>query len=342
MKTERIQYIDAMRGFTMILVVYSHICGFCLGNRGLGYNDVLFLFRLPCFFFISGWLFYQADRQWNSITIKSVVHRKFMVQIVPTFIFLLLLAPPPLFFSRLGATKGGYWFTFVLFEFFVLNILSNCISKRKSNWWGMAFAVLISVSAFCYDVFYNRYFRDLGWMTDLLGFLSFMAWRYYLFFFLGTLAKKYFDDFLRLTGKRMVRIIVITGFICIAMMSRPDSVLLCYLIFAVGGILGMVMVFTFFRVFASWFTKERPLGRALQYVGTRTLDIYLLHYFLLPRFLQPYGAWLQTYDNRALEVVVVLTLALAVVGLSLLASSLIRLNPFLGHWLFGVKYERQK
>jgi len=38
-----------------------------------------------------------------------------MAQIVPTFIFLLLLAPPPLFFSRLGVTKGDYWFAFTLF-----------------------------------------------------------------------------------------------------------------------------------------------------------------------------------------------------------------------------------
>jgi len=35
----RIEYIDAMRGLTMILVVYSHICLFCLGDMLLGVND---------------------------------------------------------------------------------------------------------------------------------------------------------------------------------------------------------------------------------------------------------------------------------------------------------------
>ena len=117
MTKQRIAYIDAMRGFTMILVVYSHVCNYCLGDKWMGWNDVFFLFRLPCFFFISGWLFEQVGRQWDRVSIMSTIQHKFMVQIVPTVIFLLLLAPPPLFISKLGATKGGYWFTFALFEF---------------------------------------------------------------------------------------------------------------------------------------------------------------------------------------------------------------------------------
>ena len=141
MVAKRIAYIDAMRGFTMILVVYSHICGFCLGDTQMGYNDVFFLFRLPCFFFISGWLFEPVSQR----PFKQIARKKFMVQIVPTFIFLLLLAPPPLFFSQLGATKGGYWFTFALFEFFLLYMLSI----RAGRKWSGVLAVVLSFSAFC-------------------------------------------------------------------------------------------------------------------------------------------------------------------------------------------------
>ena len=84
----RIEYIDAMRGFTMILVVYSHICNYCLGDKWMAFNDVFFLFRLPCFFFISGWLFDSLRRP-----ASDIIKRKFQIQIVPTVIFLLLLAP---------------------------------------------------------------------------------------------------------------------------------------------------------------------------------------------------------------------------------------------------------
>ena len=343
MATQRIEFIDAMRGFTMILVVYSHICRHCLGDWTMGWNAVFFIFRLPCFFFLSGWLFYQVGRQWNGITVKNVVRHKFMVQIIPTVIFLLLLAPPPLFFSRLGATKGGYWFTFALFEFFVIYILTVFIFRKSkhADRWMLLMALLLSASAFCYDIYYNVYFSKMGWVTSVVGFLSFTTWRYYLFFFLGTLAKKYFDTFLAWTKNRLLVVVAIVGFVVIAMIPHSDNAPLEYFIFAVGGILGMSLVFTFFRCFGSWFTKDRPLGRSLQYIGTRTLDIYLLHYFVLPRFLLFHKDQLLILDSEAWEFLVAIILALMVVAVCLIASYIIRLSPPLGHYLFGVKYERK-
>ena len=332
MASKRIAYIDAMRGFTMILVVYSHICGFCLGDRGMGFNDVFFLFRLPCFFFISGWLFEKVERSWNNETVRQTIKHKFMVQIVPTFIFLLLLAPPPLFFSRLGATKGGYWFTFALFEFFLLCIFSERYLKK----WGGVFALVISASAFCYDIFYNRlvHVLNIQWITDVLGFMSFMTWRYFLFFYIGTWVKRHFELFVRWTNKPVVIVCVLMGFVSIAMIPHSDDAVMEYLIFALGGVLGLTMVFTVFRLLYTLPLTFR--FSPLQYIGSRTLDIYLLHYFFLPRYLLPYGEQLRAYDSKVLEVVVALLLALVVVIICLLVSYIIRLSPFLGHYLFGV------
>ena len=260
-----------------------------------------------------------------------------MVQIVPTMFFLLLLAPPPLFFSRLGATKGGYWFTFALFEFFLFCIFSERYLKK----WGGAFAIVISAAAFCYDIYFNRYFKDMGLLTDVLGFISFMTWRYYLFFYVGTWVKRHFDAFITWTSKPWVIITIIIGFIVITMMHHTDIAIREYLLFAIGGILGLTIIFTFFRSFANFFTKDKWLGRSLQYVGTRTLDIYLLHYFVLPRFLILHSESLRAYDNKLLEVITALSIALVVVGICLLVSYIIRLSPFMGHYLFGVKYEKQ-
>ena len=338
MATKRIEYIDAMRGFTMILVVYSHICRYCLGDWTMAWNDVFFLFRLPCFFFISGWLFEQVGRQWNSITIRHTIKHKFMVQIVPTVIFLLLLAPPPLFFSRLGTTKGGYWFTFALFVFFLLYIFF----ERYSRKWQWMFTLATSASAFFYDVYFNLYFKDMGLLTDVLGFLSFATWRYYLFFYIGTWVKRHFEDYIRWTGNPFVLILVVIGFALIAWQPHTDNSCLAYLVFTVGGILGLTMVFTFFRSFATVFTKDRFLGRSLQYIGTRTLDVYLIHYFVLPRFLLFHKTHFLIYDSRTWEFVVALLLALMVILICLVVSYFIRLSPFLGHYLFGVKYERQQ
>ena len=330
MGKQRIAYIDAMRGFTMILVVFSHVCSMCFGDKSMGYNDVFYLFRMPCFFFISGWLFNPFKG-----TFSSVAKHKFMVQIIPTVIFLLLLAPPPMFFSKLGATKGGYWFTFVLFEYFIISMLSSRYLKK----WGLLLAIVISVSSYFYDAYYNRYFSQLSWFTDVVGFLSFKTWRFYLFFYLGILIKRHFDGFLRLTNKRYVLVAVIACFAVMVYLPHSEYVAISYLIFAIAGISGTIMVFTIFRYLED--SRLSPLTShhsPLNYIGKRTLDIYLLHYFILPRFLMSYGEQLRAYDYRPLEFLVALVLALVIVAVCLLVSYVIRLSPFLGHYLFCVKY----
>ena len=51
-----------------------------------------------------------------------------------------------------------------------------------------------------------------------------------------------------------------------------------------------------------------------------------------------YAPQLQVYDSRFLEFVVIMVLSLIILVLCLITSYVIRLSPFLGHYLFGVKY----
>lgn len=338
MAKERIDYIDAMRGFTMILVIYSHVCIFCFKDYFIAFNDVLFLLRLPCFFMISGWLFFKATRVWDHSTVKQVLSNKFMVQIVPTFIFLALHERSN-FFHQLGAFKGGYWFTFGLFVFFCLYILSSLLFRRfrHRDWWMFLTALVVSMSASWYDMHYRAVSPHIGWGREFLGFIGFVTWRYYLFFFLGTLVKRHFEKFLEWTNRREVFFIVIVLFVLMASLPRTDYWPWVYTRFALSGIFGMVMVFTFFRYFASWFTKDRVLGRSLQYVGTRTLDIYLLHFFFLPESLLLYNRQLLAYNSKWVEIGVVMGEVLVVLACCLVVSYILRLSPFLAKYLFGVK-----
>ena len=175
-------------------------------------------------------------------------------------------------------------------------------------------------------------------MADIMGFLSFATWRYYLFFYIGTWVKLHFDTFIAWTNKVWVMLVTAIVFILIALNPQSENVFLHYLIFSIGGIAGMTLVFTAFRCFSSQISHFS----FLKYIGTRTLDIYLLHYFFLPRFLLQYAPQLRMYDSRWLELLVGLAIALVVVGICLLVSYVIRLSPFLGHYLFGVKYEKQQ
>ena len=334
MTKQRIEYIDAMRGFTMILVVYSHICSLCLGDMWMGWNDVFFLFRLPCFFFISGWLFETMVRK----PFWKVSRRKMMVQLVPTFIFLFLLAPPPEFFYQLGALKGGYWFTFVLFEFFILYMLAIRLCRK----WDFGVALLIALGSYIYSRYYHVILSSaVGWQIvaiKLLGFLSVVVWRFFLFFYIGAWVRRHFEVFIRWTDKPAVIILITAVFVYVVSTPLKDHLIYEILKFYLGGITGMIMVFCFFRLSDSWLQCIH-LSKPLQYVGTRTLDIYLLHYFFLPRFLMTYTGQLQGFDSRVIEFAVILCISLLVLGVTLLASYIIRLSPFLGHYLFGVKYD---
>ena len=334
MSRQRIAYIDAMRGFTMILVVFAHVCYFCMDAPLMGYNGIFYLFRLPCFFMISGWLFEPIATR----SFSEVIRHKAMVQLLPTFIFLLLLAPPPEFFHQLGTLKGGYWFTFVLFEFFVIYSFLVRIGKSWRPWLALA----IALAAFCCARYYNAIHASASGFQSLvvsaLGFLSVTLWRFFLFFYIGAWMRRHFEAFIRWTSHPWALPALAIIFILIALTPHKDVLWYEMLRFFIGGVAGMWMIFTCFRLSASWLNKVH-LSKPLQYVGTRTLDIYLLHYFFLPRFLIPYASQLQAYDSRLLEFVVILAIALVVLAITLLASYIIRLSPFLGHYLFGVKYD---
>ena len=346
--TKRIEYIDALRGIAMMLVIYFHIPSYCLGNAYIGFNDILEWVRMPLFFFISGFVFYKADRIWDSETIRKVLKNKFMVQIVPMAVFMTLFL---LMFgymepSSFGSDKKGYWYTFVLFEYFVLYIGAEALFNKKRTLKGEAYVFLsvlvISLASFYYAKFYIRYSEELGNWKTILGFLSFVKIRHFIFFWFGTIVRKYFAKFLSITDKYYV--ISAIGCIFIAMILFPSVFHITgleYPAFMISGFASAILLFTFFRKNERLFTKDKWFGRSLQFIGKRTLDIYLIHYFFLPyHCLQDFGAWLIEYDSKALEIVVILLLSLCVLAVSLLASSIIRLSPFLAHYLFGAKTKK--
>ena len=100
--SRRIEYIDAMRGFTMLLVVAHHVAAFCLGIGDYvpSIHPVLCEFRMPLFFFISGFVLYKEEAIWNaSYATKFLLVKKFPAQIITTsiffFVFLIINAPRP-------------------------------------------------------------------------------------------------------------------------------------------------------------------------------------------------------------------------------------------------------
>ena len=334
--TKRIEYIDALRGFAMILVVYFHISAYGFGSYETGYNDIIERFRMPIFFFISGWLFHKANRIWNWETIVDLLKKKWMQLIIPTVIFmtLYLIIFGYWDFSSLGSDKKGYWFTFVLFEFIAIYVTAEALLNKHHTTKGeirvMIIILLLSVSAFYYAKYYTRYSEELGNWKTILGLFSFVKIRHVIFFWFGTIVKKHFDRFILITNSKYF-LAVLTG-LFISMIAFPVIFSikgLEYLAYLTAGILGIVICFSFFRANDSYLSNSTWYGKTLIYIGQRTLEIYLIHYFVLPYHIEKLGNWLHVYDNPNICMCVSIIISASVIAISLLIkNSLKRISLF--------------
>ena len=89
-KKERLEYIDAMRGFTMLLVVLGHVVVAptlpIVKPDTFSMTYLFLLFRMPLFFTISGYFAYKLyDWNWNEY--GSALLKKARVQLIPTAFF---------------------------------------------------------------------------------------------------------------------------------------------------------------------------------------------------------------------------------------------------------------
>ena len=346
-QNKRLEYIDAMRGFTMILVVYIHVLAVSYKISDYSainsFNSLLGLFRMPLFFFVSGFVLYKASQIWDLKNSITFIIKKFKVQIISTFIFLTLFS----YVFNLDLEEGykdhlkyGFWFTIVLFEFYVIYIIISTLLKKIKNKC-LFDLILLVIGAFVFLCVINKEIITKVIPENIVNLVGLLHYRYLIFFFLGICIKRHFEKFKHLISNSAFNGCVILLFFVLSLIYLKtkgwNSFIfnLPYLIFV--GIAGIFITFSFFYKYQDSFTKEKKVGRVLQYIGKRTLDIYLLHYFFLPRNLQMVGEWFTENINPTLEFFVSLILASLVIALCLVVSNIIRISPFLANWLFGVK-----
>lgn len=340
---KRIKYIDAMRGFTMLLVVFGHVMltSFNLG----GYNSVIgsfFLtFRMPMFFFISGYIAYKSSDNWNFSFFLKLLKKKAFVQIVPAFLFFTLFTLShshnfqTLSYQILNYGFGGYWFTFVLFEMFCIYFLASLISKYIKHWIVDILLAICSILGILWLITSDRE----GSLNNLLCIENLT--KYMQFFTFGILCKKYNKQFLALIDNEKIKAIIISVFILgyyfyydnnlknnfSIIYSFNHDILIRYA--------GLLTVLIFFISKKEFFDENNKVSKTLQFIGTRTLDIYLLHYFFIPTI--PYiTTYIQPTNMMIIQLFLSLTISIMVISVCLICSEIIRTSDILAHWCFGV------
>lgn len=339
----------------MLLVVAYHVAQMCFvqNEKTSASLPFLVLFRMPLFFFVSGFLSYKASFAWTAEAVGRQLWRKFLVQVFPALIFLSVYIIFRIngdfwhHFTRLMSypTKGGYWFTWVLLQMYLIYYLYVSFvrtlvstSRKPLLLENISLWVLFFLSVFVYATMYmpkvftyhKAHFFQYSSLIETMKFMQ--------FFVLGNLLHRYWPVVQRLFNSAwFFPLLVLVAFFSCADIFRWHTMKHMWTnlprTLAMYSLL-MIVIICFFHYAAS-FTREHVIGRSLQYIGVRTLDIYLLHFILMPR-VPEIGKWLNAHQpNFLLDILLAFSFALPVIAMCCLVSHVLRVSPFFSKYLFG-------
>lgn len=190
--TQRIEWIDALKGFAILIVVVGHCSADCLASNTFPsytniikiINDGIYSFHMPLFFTISGYVFY-LSRSYEKYKLKVLDFT--IIYVVWSFLMWLskfvmgnrINNPVTIesLFKIIYQPIMVYWYLYVLIVFYLLFSVFKIISINKSK--VIAFAMMaILVRHFNFDigimnaVLYHMYFWVLGGYIASSDFLS--------------------------------------------------------------------------------------------------------------------------------------------------------------------------
>lgn len=327
LKKNRIDYIDQLKGFTILLVIIGHLSYFCWQDTNSLILKWLASFQMPLFIFLSGLM---ASRSMSEPSLKFLVKK--IVTLLFPFIFVgsiysLFIRGEALSLWTSGTMHLGYWFTWVLFWIFIIYRIFQKLYLRifKTE---------------------NLLKESLYWCTIILLFqiirkISIIPESITVFFSIGQLASclQYFIGGVLITKYTHLRELIFSTYgFSIAFISYwilfffiEYSLFSNFVGYLILGICGIIIMVYYFE------KHEQSLlgGNLLIKLGRRSLDIYVLHYFLLGQLpLKQYSS-IVLGNGLLFELLISIILALIIAFCSLIMSSMIRTSPFLGCLFLG-------
>lgn len=334
----------------MILVVFAHVETFMLSiDPGTTFLSSMFLsFRMPLFFFISGYLVYKAGLFWTFDVWKQRVCKKLRIQLFPTlfwgsiYTYLFSLGNFQDFISNYH--KFGYWFTICLLGMLLIvyttNWIGNILAKGESDNFVSWMLIVITSLLFLFKFLYDKY-SILSTISDYICFHQVCT--YFPFFTFGYIASQHKTHFESFLDNGIIQFFIyllfcVTFYLKITLTEaeyESSYVLLVYRSIQdiVIGVLGICIVYNFFRRNSAMFSKDKVIGRQLQHIGSRTLDIYMLHYFFLTKV--PFHTNIFEGGNLVCELFCVGILSIFITYCSLLVSDILRMSKIASYYLFG-------
>lgn len=317
----RISYIDALKGLAIILVVWGHIAEKSMGIENMPFNWMYGSFHMPLFIFLSGLFAYKGmDR----ISWKYIWHflQKKAARILLPFIvvggFYSILVEHS-FTAVLTGESGGYWFLPALFYCMVLGLFQRCLAVR----WGGRIKELI------YFILVWG-FASLVWKEKIPVPYLLAALKMYPYFMAG----HYFAQYRLLSNECLKKQWVQTVAILLYILTMAVSIKTNFHFVSLTGIFAIVILLNLFA------THSEVLPKWLSVVGKYSLEIYVLHWFFLPK-MQDWGKYILVQasfnKNIILTAMVCLLVSVFIIAVCMIVAKVVKQSTILDYLCFGVK-----
>lgn len=339
MEKIRLQYLDEIKGFAIILMVLAHAIAWSFEDWRPVMNPVvstpnlvqagliwkfIYSFHMALFFLVSGYLLYKPISDGG---VFLGVKKKTIRLLIPYFVTggLITIIRPGF----------GYWFLFSLWELSIIGLaiiyILEKINKTNKLW--------IDILVIVIGYFLVEKTRSIELLTNPVADLRY-GLTFYLPFMVGVFIRKH--PVAEIFLSKLYSLIVISYMVCF--MTRYiefDQPIAERLLGGIKTIISLTHAteilgsLTFYYMFKQGINIKA--GEILSYLGKHTFEIYVIHVFFVIRITQVGAFWLETNLPTCLATQIVYSTcatAIAVV-LSLIISGFIKHSNVLSKLLFG-------
>ncbi|MDE5773988.1 MAG: acyltransferase family protein [Muribaculaceae bacterium] len=345
--SKREHYIDALRGLTMLSVVIVHLLvrGFGLDPNVSGLAVIRATFTLPLFFCVSGYFAYRPVTDFTLTRVRNSLKTRICALLFGTIVFdtlylITLRRPNPFIWS--DGDFDSYWYTFTLLQIYILYLITVLITRLTTRSVGFSLRINLTLLTLCaISGYIAHYYIDYTTYRYYWIFAP-KSMEYLQFFLVGTLVRANSRRFFALLERPRLLTVLIIAYVASIVAhyyygtSLRDINIWVYRINndIISRYTALLLVLYIFYNVRTYFERQTPLVRAWCRVGTRTLDIYYLHYFLIPtmRWMKPWLTSTAPYygsNTILLQLLAALPLALIIIVLCMAIGSLIRRAPLL-------------
>lgn len=318
---ERLEYIDRIKGFAILLVVIGHVYIFSFGVTDTLVYKVIASFHMHLFMFISGFVAYVSPE------VKDVykkVLKRICSYVCPAYLIgfvisaYLQIVPVEVEYVHFN----GYWYLKSLAIFCVIQLLLLRCKKKLIE--------IIIVLAIL-SLFYIGWRRLPSQVAEMLCLEHNVC--FYPFFLCGYYVRRFklIDIILK---KNWLFTIGLLGYMFFSILCFPNDLVTELAQRYLAPLMAVIaLVYYFSNV------KSTRINKYLEYLGGRTLDVYLYHCFFIIHFsmfdIKEWCASLFSSDNTLIAFFLSLLVSVILIHLSVFVGDFLKTSVVIRKFLYG-------